>query len=92
MPISRNETILPLLIYPNATSNKVLGYSSGTLRVKVSAPPTKGRANKELIAFLSRLLGVSKSSIDILKGHTSRSKLITINGLSWEEIKNQLSI
>ncbi len=54
------------------------------LRVKLSAPPVKGKANRELIAFLSRLLGLKKDSISIIKGYTTRNKVLVIDGLSQE--------
>ena len=67
------------------------GFADGVLMVKVSAPPVKGKANKELIAFLSRFLDVSKSQIDIIKGHTTRKKIIAIDGLTQEDITKRLS-
>ena len=91
MSILENEAKVALLVHPNATRNEVSGFSDGVLRVKIAAPPTRGRANKELTAFLSQLLGVGKSSITIIRGHTSRNKLITISGLSQEEVKQRLS-
>ena len=68
-----------------------MGFTDGVLQVRVSAPPIKGKANKELIAVLSRLLGVGKSQIDIIRGHTTRNKVIAINGLSQEDIMRRLS-
>lgn len=58
--------------------------------MRVSAPPVKGKANRELIAFLSRLLNVSRSRVDIVTGRTSRSKVIAIDGLTREEIMQRL--
>jgi len=69
----------------------VVGFSGGVLGVKVAAPPLKGQANRELVAFLSQLLGVSRGSLAILKGHTSRNKLIAVSGLSREEVIRRLS-
>jgi len=78
-------------VYPNAAKNELVGITDGVWQVKVAAPPVKGKANKELIAFLSRLLDVSKSQIDIIKGHTSRNKIVAIDGLSQEDITKRLS-
>jgi uncharacterized protein (TIGR00251 family) len=64
----------------------VLGSAKGVLRVRLSAPPLRGKANRELLAFLSQLLGVSQSSLAIIKGHTSRSKVVAVSGLSQEEV------
>jgi len=77
-------------VYPNAAINDVTGFVEGVFRVKVAAPPVKGKANKELIAFLSQVLGIGKSRISITKGHTTRSKLINIDGLSLEDIMERL--
>ena len=78
-------------LYPNAAQNKVVGFSDGVWQVRVSAPPVKGKANKELIAFLSKVLGVSKSSLSIAKGHTRRNKVIAVDRLTQEEIMKRLS-
>jgi uncharacterized protein (TIGR00251 family) len=81
---------LRLRIQPNARRNEVIGFTDGVLQVRVSAPPVKGKANNELISFLSQALGVNKSSLSIIKGHTSRNKVIAIDGLSQPEIINRL--
>lgn len=78
-------------VYPNATKNGVVGFSDGVWQVRVAAPPIKGKANKELISFLSKVLGVGRSSLSITKGHTTRSKLITVDGLTQEELMKRLS-
>lgn len=84
------RTEISVRVHPNAARNEVTGVTDGIYQVRVSAPPVKGKANKELIAFLSRLSGVSKSRIDIIKGHTTRNKMIAIDGLSQEDIMKRL--
>ena len=81
---------LRLRIQPNASRNEIISFTDNVLLVKVAAPPVKGKANRELVAFLSQALGLSKSSLSIVKGHTSRTKVIAIDGLSQEEITNRL--
>lgn len=78
-------------VHPNAARNEVVGVTDGVWQVRVSAPPVKGKANKELITLLSRLLGVGKSRIDIIRGHTTKNKVIAISGLSQEDIVKRLS-
>jgi uncharacterized protein (TIGR00251 family) len=85
-----SETRISLHVYPNAPRNQVVGFEGGVLRVKVAAPPLKGQANRELVAFLSQLLGVSQGSLAILKGHTSRNKLIAVRDLSRDEVIRRL--
>ena len=69
----------------------MVGFTDGILQVRVSAPPVKGKANRELTAFLSQILGVSRSSLTIIKGQTSRNKVIAIEGLGQEDIIRRLT-
>lgn len=86
-----DTNLLRLRVYPNAGRSEVTGFIDGVLQVRVAAPPVKGKANKELTAFLSQALGVSQSSLNIVKGHTSRNKVMAINGLRLEDIISRLS-
>lgn len=65
--------------------------SGGVLQIKVAAPPVKGKANKELITFLSGVLGVSKSSLNLVKGQASRNKVVAVAGLSHDDIIGRLT-
>ena len=85
------NTRLAVKVTPNAGRNEITGFKEGVLQVKIGAPPDKGKANKELVDFLSEKLGVKKSAVLILKGQTSRNKLIAIEGLSGEEIQKHLT-
>ena len=49
-------------IQPNSSQNEVVGFKEGVLQVRIVAPPVEGKANQELIKFLSNVLGVSKSN------------------------------
>lgn len=84
------EARISLHVYPNAPRNEIVGFTDGVLGVRVAAPPVKGQANRELVAFLSQLLGVGKSSLAIIRGHTSRNKLVAVSGLSQEEVLKRL--
>ena len=73
-------------VQPNARQNEVLGFKDGVLHVKVAAPPAKGKANQELVKFLSDVLGVSKSHLTIEKGITGKRKIIGISGLTQSQV------
>ena len=88
--MSGNEAKISLLVHPNAARSEVIDFTGGVLEVRIAAPPVKGKANKELIAFLSRTLGVGKSTLTIVKGHTSRRKIIAIEGFSQEDVMKRL--
>ncbi len=70
----------------------MIGFTNGVFQIRIAAPPVKGKANKELISFLGQTLGLKKSSINITKGHTSRNKIVAIDGLSPEEIMKRLTL
>jgi uncharacterized protein (TIGR00251 family) len=82
---------IPVRVYPNSARNEVAGLSDGVWRVRISAPPVKGKANKELIAYLSKVMGVGRSSLSVAKGHTSRSKVVVVEGLTREEVTERFS-
>ncbi len=83
---------ITLHVQPNAKRNEVLKLEDGVLHVKIAAPPVKGKANRELIDFLSNLLGVGKGAITIDKGFTSRNKVVAIVGLDQKGIMKRLGV
>ena len=91
MSTGSSEVKVSLRVSPNAARNGIVGLSDGIWQVKVAAPPVKGQANRELLAFLSQILGVSKGVLTIVKGHTTKNKVVAIAGLSQEEITKRLS-
>ena len=84
--MNQKHTTLTIQAHPNAKRNEVLGFEDGVLRLKIAAPPVEGKANKELISFLSKTLGIRKSGITIDRGETSKIKIVTILGLDREQI------
>ena len=75
--------ILRIRATPNARNSSVIGWEDDpvvgrVLRVRVGAPPTEGKANEELRAFLAKKLGVPKSSVVLDKGSSSRIKSFQI--------------
>ena len=82
---------LNVKVTPNAARDEITGFTDGVLGVKIAATPEKGKANKKLIDFLSDKLGVSKSSIRLIRGQTSRHKVIVVDGLSRDEITRRIS-
>lgn len=84
------KTRLHIRLQPNARRNEVVGFQNEVLRLRVTAPPHEGRANKAMIDLLSDALDIPKSRIDILRGHTTRDKLVVIEGLDPDEVRTRL--
>ena len=76
--------------HPGAKRNEVVRCEEGVWHIKIAAPPTEGKANKELIEFLSELLDISKSRISISKGATGHRKLIELQGITKEASEERL--
>jgi len=74
-------------VKPNAGRSRIEGFKDGCLRVKVAVPPEKGRANREMISLLSHALKISRGSIDIIRGITSRTKTVVVSGFSRQELE-----
>ena len=72
-------------VQPNAGRNELYEFKDGTWKFKIAAPPDKGKANKKLIEFLSDSLGVRKECITIIKGETSHTKVLAVEGIDQKE-------
>ena len=66
-------------VLPRSSRNEVVGeMADGTLKVKLTAPPVDGEANKQLIELLGKHFDIAKSHIEISKGQTSKNKIVII--------------
>lgn len=68
--------LLNLRISPNASKNEIIKSDDGSIKVKIAAQPVDGKANKALIEFLSKTFKIPKTSIDIVRGETSKDKTV----------------
>ncbi len=84
--VEKEQTKIVARVQPNASQNKVLGFKDGVLQVRIAAPPIKGKANQELITFLSDILGISRSNLTIEKGITGKRKIVRITGLTQSQV------
>lgn len=84
-------TVLPVRAQPNAKRAGVQGEQNGALKVTVTAPPEDGRANAALAEVLREELGLRRSQVELLSGHTSRDKRFLIREVSREELARRLA-
>jgi len=95
----RNGIILKVIVQPRSSKNMIAGQHGDALKIKLTAPPVDGAANKMCIQHLAKWLNVSNSSIEIISGHSSRTKRLLLrfkndkNGIRAEKkrIKNLIS-
>lgn len=67
---------LRVKVTPKASRSEVVGWENGVLKVRLNALPEKGEANEELIRVLSKEFKIAKSLITIVRGHSSREKIV----------------
>lgn len=77
-------------VQTNTRRSEIVSFEEGVLRIKLSAPPVKGKANKALIEFLRKTLKVSRNNIEIEKGATSRQKIVSIKNMDQAQFKERL--
>lgn len=75
---------------PSASKNEIVSYEQGVLKVKVAAPPVRGRANAELVVFLAKSLGLSRTQVSVVSGAMSRDKVIAFAGNTQEDVERRL--
>ena len=82
---------LKVRVQPGASRTEVLGFRGDVLRVRVAAPPERGKANDAVVALLARVLGTTKGRIQILRGYGSRDKLVQVEGLSAKDVQHAVA-
>lgn len=78
--------IIRLKISPNASKNEIIKTEDG-VKIKITAQPIDGKANKCLVEFISKKYKIPKSSIEIVRGETSKEKTILIKNLDNDKLE-----
>jgi uncharacterized protein (TIGR00251 family) len=87
-----NEVILKVYLQPKASKNEIVGPYRDGIKVRVTAAPVEGKANEALLQFLAKEFGVTPSSVEIVRGHRSREKVVRIAASLDQELKRKLTL
>lgn len=82
--------LLKVHLQPGASKNAIAGERAGALKVKVHAPPEKGRANRAAVEFLADYFGLKRSAVTLVRGGCSRDKLFAIKGIDTRTLLGSL--
>lgn len=74
--------VLAVTVQPRASRNQIVGVHGDALKIKLTAPPVENAANRMCIQFLAKCLGLPRSAVEIVSGHTSRRKHLLIRSIS----------
>jgi len=78
-------------VVARASRSEIVGEHDGALRVRVAAPPVAGAANEELRRTLARALDVPTRAVEIMSGHTGKTKQVRIHGADRRKLLQLLN-
>jgi uncharacterized protein (TIGR00251 family) len=88
---SKNGLTFDIHVIPHASRAEIVGAQEGALKIKVTAPPVEGAANKACIKLLAKELGLKKSRMEISSGAKSRKKTVMIKDISKTELETKIN-
>ena len=86
----RGLTCFAVRVQPRSSRDRVIGLNQGVLRVQLTAPAVEDRANRRLLKFLARQLGVRSHRLHLLSGRKSRLKTVGVEALSARKLLSRL--
>lgn len=81
---------LRIKVVPRASRNELGEVLGDRFKLKIAAPPVDSAANEELVVFLAKQLGVSRSAVQLTHGQTSRNKTVLIRGMTVVQVTDGL--
>ena len=81
-----------VVVLPKSSQAGVVGIHNNCLKVKLTKPPVDGQANAECCKIVSRYFGIAKSCVSVIKGKTSRTKVLLVDGISEKKVEEQLML
>jgi uncharacterized protein len=92
----KDGVTLAVRAQPGARKTAIVGIygegDSAQLKIAVQAPPIEGRANEAIIAFLAATFDLPKSSVELVNGVLSRSKVFLLRGIAIERVRASLRV
>lgn len=82
-----DAVVVRVRVQPKASRDAIVGEHNGALKVSVTAPPDKGKANKAVVELLARALGTAKSNVALVSGAASRDKAFAVRGVTAARIE-----
>jgi hypothetical protein len=82
--------IFKVIVQPRGSKNEIAGLQGDALKIRLTAPPVEGAANKMCIEFLAKSLKVRKSDVEIVRGQGSRTKKMLVRSATRKKIESLL--
>lgn len=82
--------VITIRAQPGARRQGIVGAHGDALKIAVTQPPEKGKANDAILTALCKTLGLRRSQIELVSGATSRQKRVAIRGVSAAELRQRI--
>jgi uncharacterized protein len=87
-----NGVEITVKVVPGASRDRIMGLLGDALKIQVSAPPERGKANAAVAALLAEALGRSARSVSVISGMTSPRKIVLAQGCSLDHAAARLGL
>jgi len=81
---------IAIRLQPRAKRSEVVGERAGAIVIRITAPPVDGKANAALCSFVAKAVGVPGSAVEVVRGQTSRDKIVRVAGASEDAVRAAL--
>jgi uncharacterized protein (TIGR00251 family) len=95
MPLSLSKSgrvRLAVKVKPKSSPQGIVGIQDNRMVIRLTSPAVDGQANFALVSFLSKLLRIKKTEVLLVSGEKSRSKLLELSGISFEDARVKLNL
>lgn len=76
-----------VFVQPSGRKNEIIGKHGEAWKIRIQAPPVDGKANEVLIEYVAEILGLSRKDVVLVRGQTSRNKVLEICNLTEVEVQ-----
>jgi uncharacterized protein (TIGR00251 family) len=90
--MTAESALLRIRVQPRAKRDEVVGERDGAIVIRLKAPPVDGKANAALTAFIAEAAGVPRSRVKIVRGASSREKVVHVNGVAEQALRRALGV
>ena len=90
MQETRDGVTFKVSVLPRGSRNEIVGLQGDALKIRLTAPPVEGAANKMCVEFLAKSLKVRKSDVEIIRGQNSRAKTVLVRSATRKMVESVL--
>ena len=86
------NVIVTIHVQPGSRDNRIMGTHGDALRLRVTAPPVDGKANRAVAVVLAEILGIREADVELVGGASSRRKRYRVSGLTSDQVGERLGL